>query len=189
MEGWKPLTTLARQAKVPEASARRYAETFSPYFRFRKVGKARLYDPACVPLLRVISETYGQGSRTPEVEEVVAARFGQVHEVVTHRQELATATSPAELAPILQAFTVSLDRLALAQERQNTLLERQNELLGKLALAGVALPGKTPSDSPQEAPGGTEEGGGVESGGAVPENASEGQNWPSWWKRLWGRRD
>ena len=178
MEGWKPLTTLARQAEVPEASARRYAETFSPYFRFRKVGKVRLYDPACVPLLRVISETYAKGSRTPEVEEALSSRFGQVHEVVTPRQETATSPPPADLAPILQAFTATVERLATA-------VERQNELLEGLARARVALPGESPLNSRQEAQEGPEEGQATEPAAAVPENASEGKSRPSWWKRLW----
>lgn len=179
MEGWKPLTTLARQAEVPEASARRYAETFSPYFRSRKVGKVRLYDPACMPLLRVISETYAQGSRTPEVEEVLSLRFGQVHEVLTPRQETLTSPPPADLAPILQAFTATVERLATA-------VERQNELLEKLARAGVALPGESPFISPQEAPGGPEGTGAIEPAAATPESTSEGNPRPSWWKRLFG---
>lgn len=181
MEGWKPLTTLARQAEVPEASARRYADTFSPYFRFRKVGKVRLYDPACVPLLRVISETYAQGSRTPEVEEVLSSRFGQIHEVVTPRQEVATSTPPAELATILQAFTATVERLATA-------IERQNELLEQLAREGGAWPGESPLDSLQEVLGGPEKGETVEPAGVAPENVSEGRSRPSWWKRLWGRK-
>lgn len=181
VEGWKPLTILARRAEVPEASARRYAETFSPYFRSRKVGKARLYDPACVPLLRVISETYAQGSRTPEVEEVLAVRFGQVHEVMTPRQETATSTPPLDLAPILQAFTATVDRLATA-------VERQNELLEQLAQTGVALLGESPSNSLQKAPGGSEGEGTVEPEGAAPEKASEGRSRRSWWKRIWGRQ-
>ena len=180
MEGWKPLTTLARQAEVPEASARRYAETFSPYFRSRKVGKARLYDPACTPLLRVISETYAQGSRTPEVEEVLSARFGQVHEVVTPRQETATSPPSADLAPILQAFTATVERLTTA-------VERQNELLEGLARVGVALPEKSPSISLQEAPGGPEGVQATELAVPIPESVSKGQIRLSWWKRLfWG---
>ena len=178
VEGWRPLTTLARQAEVPEASARRYAETFSLYFRSRKVGKARLYDPACVPLLRVISETYGQGSRTPEVEAVVAARFGQVHEVVTTHQDTAISTPPAELAPILQAFTATVERLATA-------VERQNELLEGLARAGVALPGESPSNSRQEAQEGTEEGQEVVSAMPDQESVENGPSRLSWWQRLW----
>lgn len=178
MEGWKPLTTLARQAEVPEASARRYAETFSPYFRSRKVGKVRVYDPACIPLLRVISETYAQGSRTPEVEEVLSSRFGQVHEVVTPRQEAATKPPSADLAPILQAFTATVERLATA-------VERQNELLEGLTRAGGALPGEFPSISRQDAPGGPEEGQAIKPVLAVPENGLGSKSRPSWWKRLW----
>ena len=176
MEGWKPLTTLARQAEVPEASARRYAETFSPYFRSRKVGKARLYDPACTPLLRVISETYAQGSRTPEVEEVLSLRFGQVHEVLTPRQENLTSPPPADLA----AFTATVERLTTA-------VERQNELLEGLARVGVTLPEKFPSISLQEAPGGPEGVQAIEPAVSIPESVSEGQIRLSWWKRLfWG---
>lgn len=179
MEGWKPLTTLARQAEVPEASARRYAETFSPYFRSRKVGKVRFYDPACMSLLRVISETYAQGSRTPEVEEVLSSRFGQVHEVVTPRQETTTSLPPAELAPILQAFTATVERLATA-------VERQNELLEQLARAGVARPGESPSNSFQEAPGDPEGAQATELAVSIPESVSKGQIRLSWWKRLLG---
>lgn len=178
MEGWKPLTTLARQAEVPEASARRYAETFSPYFRSRKVGKVRFYDPACMPLLRVISETYAQGSRTPEVEEVLSSRFGQVHEVVTPRQETTTSLPPADLAPILQAFTATVERLVTA-------VERQNELLEQLARAGGARPGESPPNSPQEAPGGPE-GAQAELAVSIPESVSKGRIRLSWWKRLLG---
>ena len=121
MEGWKPLATLAREADVPEASARRYAETFSTFFRSRRVGKAMLYDPEAVDVLRAVSNAFGDGRRRPEVQELLAARFGQLHEVepvrddvVATRQEPTAPTSSADLAPTIQAFTVAVDRLASA---------------------------------------------------------------------------
>lgn len=178
MEGWKPLTTLARQAAVPEASARRYAEAFAAFFRSRKVGKVKLYPPESVALLQAISDAYGQGQRTPEVKELLASRFGQVHEVVTTRQETVTSTPPAELASILQTFTATVERLALA-------VERQNELLEGLARTGEALPGEPPSNSRQEAQEGPEEGQWVVPAVPAPENASEGNPRRSWWKRFW----
>lgn len=141
----------------------------------------RLYDPACVPLLRVISETYAQGSRTPEVEEALSLRFGQVHEVVTPRQESATSPPPADLAPIFQAFTATVERLATA-------VERQNELLEGLARAGGALPGESPPVSRQKAPGWPEEGQGVVPAMPDSENVLEGNLRSSWWKKIWGKR-
>lgn len=139
-----------------------------------------LYDAACVPVLQLISQTYAQGSRTAEVEEALSAHFGQVHEVVTPRQEIATIPPLAELAPILQAFTVTIERLALA-------VERQNEFLENLTRGGVALPGESPQNSRQEAPGGPGEREAAEPEGAAPENASGGRSRPSWWRRLFGR--
>jgi len=153
VEGWKPLATLAREADVPEASARRYAETFSAFFRSRRAGKAMLYDPEAVDVLRAVSKAFGEGRRRPEVQELLAARFGQLHEVepvrdevVATRQEPATPTSPADLAPTIQAFTVAVDRLASALERQNEIQART------LAAMETRLAALEAARTPQEAP-------------------------------------
>ncbi len=154
MEGWKPLATLAREADVPEASARRYAETFSIFFRSRRVGKAMLYAPEAVDVLRAVSNAFGEGRRRPEVQELLAARFGQLHEVepvrdevVATRQEPATPPSSADLAPAVQAFTVAVDRLASAMERQN---ELQARTLATMEIRLAALEAaRTPQDQPK----------------------------------------
>lgn len=154
MEGWKPLATLAREADVPEASARRYAETFSAFFRSRRAGKAMLYDPEAVDVLRAVSNAFGEGRRRPEVQELLAARFGQLHEVepvrddvVATRQEPATPTSSADLAPTIQAFTVAVDRLASALERQN---EIQARTLAAMETRLAALEAaRTPLEAPE----------------------------------------
>lgn len=153
MEGWKPLATLAREADVPEASARRYAETFSAFFRSRRAGKAMLYDPDAVDVLRAISDAFGEGRRRPEVQELLAARFGQTHEVkpvrdevVATRQEPPTPQVLADLAPTIQAFTVAVDRLASAMERQNEIHART------LATMETRLAALETARTPQEAP-------------------------------------
>ena len=153
MEGWKPLATLAREANVPEASARRYAETFSTFFRSRRVGKAMLYDPEAVDVLRAVSNAFGEGRRRPEVQDLLASRFGQLHEVepvrdevVATRQEPATPQVLADLAPAVQAFTVAVDRLASALERQNEIQART------LAAMETPLAALEAARMPQEAP-------------------------------------
>ena len=153
MEGWKPLATLAREVDVPEASARRYAETFSTFFRSRRVGKAMLYDPEAVDVLRAVSNAFGEGRRRPEVQELLAARFGQLHEVepvrdegVATRQDPPTPPSSADLAPAVQAFTVAVDRLASAMERQNEIQART------LAAMETRLAALEAARTPQEAP-------------------------------------
>jgi hypothetical protein len=153
VEGWKPLATLAREADVPEASARRYAETFSAFFRSRRIGKAMLYDPEAVDVLRAVSNAFGEGRRRPEVQELLAARFGQLHEVepvrdevVATRQEPTAPTSSADLAPAVQAFTVAVDRLASALERQNEIQART------LAAMETRLAALEAVRMPQEAP-------------------------------------
>ena len=131
MEGWKPLATLARSVDVPEASARRYAETFSTYFRSRKVGKAILYDPEAGDVLRAISNAFGEGRRRAEVLDLLTARFDQTHEVTPvrgesspPRHEPATPMPAADIAPAIQAFPSAVDRLASAMERQNEIQAR-----------------------------------------------------------------
>ena len=186
MEGWKPLATLAREADVPEASARRYAETFSAFFRSRRAGKAMLYDPDAVDVLRAISDAFGEGRRRPEVQELLAARFGQTHEVkpvrdevVATRQEPATPQVLADLAPTIQAFTVAVDRLASAMERQNEIHART------LATMETRLAALEAARTPQEAP----EPGTRPEGQADDKTAGKTPFWRSLLPRIFGGGD
>lgn len=192
------LAEICEALSLADSSARRYVKTFKAFFPVASDGFPVRYRGEAVEIMGMIVAAMKERHSRAEIEAALACS-GHSQEVVKSSPPVFT-TSP--LPEILDEKVVKMvaksvaESLAVGQRealevnrRILAAIERQNELLERLARAGVALPGEYPSNSPQEAPGGTKEGEDVESGGAVPENASEGRNRPSWWKRLWGRRD
>lgn len=132
LDAWKPLATLAREAGVPEASARRYADAFQALVRSRRMGKAVLYAPEVAEILKLAADGFANGQRRDEIAEILATRFGRVHEVATggessaNRQTVATTATPsgvqaadihailAVLAPLADRFVGALEKAAEA---------------------------------------------------------------------------
>lgn len=136
MDGWKPLATLAREAGVPEASARRYAEAFAVLVRSRRVGKAMLYAPEVGTILKAAADGFAEGLRREEVAEKLALAFGRVHDVAPGGDDVATtrhspSSTPAsmDVPAILAALTPLADRFVSA-------LEKAAEALAILAARG-----------------------------------------------------
>jgi hypothetical protein len=195
MKSTVTLAEICEALGLADSSARRYVKTFKAFFPVVSEGFPVRYRGEAVEIMGMIVAAMKERRSRAEIEAALA-RAG-------HSRDVVKSSSPATTSPqfeIVEESVVKMvakssaealevnRRILAALERQNALLDCQNMLLEKLTLAGVALPGKFPPDSPQEAPGATEEGGVVEPEGAVPENAENGQNRPSWWNRLWKRK-
>jgi DNA-binding transcriptional MerR regulator len=194
---------------LPETSARRLLKRFRRYLPLVSETRPTRYRAETVEIMRLILHGQEQGLAPEEIEfslrgagvAMEAPGTTNLHPPQDQLQYIEHAgkilSLAGEIALRLQTkrqgeedqngrrILAALERQNAALERQNTLLERQNELLEKLAGTGVALPGESPSNSLQEAPGWPKGGGAVEPEGAAPENASEGRSRRSWWERLW----
>jgi len=180
----KQTVTVPQLCKVlglPETTARRFIRGFGAFFPVATSGRPVRYRSEAIEVLRLVVDCHNRGMTQGETEAALAGSgFAREAEPAAKNQP-PTANQEPKADFISEYLAV---RLATALERQNVLLERQNELLENLARAGVALPGKFPSDSRQEAQEGTEWGQGVVPAMPDQENALKGDFRPSWWKRL-----
>jgi hypothetical protein len=125
VDGWKPLATQARIAQVPEPNARRYASAFPQFFPARKLGKALVYGPDTVDVLKVIADAFAQKKTRPEVEEILAGLFRRTHDVEPSQPAQAPdlkSSAPAIPDMIAQLLPLA-ERFLSAYERQTTALE------------------------------------------------------------------
>ncbi len=131
---WKPLATHAREAGIPEPSARRYLASFKNWFPTRKAGKgskALVYGPDTPALLKAISEGFADGKRRAEVEELLAVKFPAMNEVKPIPPEEPSSpaqapdpnSSPPTLPEVMTALIPLAERFLTAYEAQTKALE------------------------------------------------------------------
>lgn len=99
---WLPLTTLARQVGIPEASARRYADTFGEFLQVRKMGKANLHHVDGGKVLKRVSELFGQGMGRAQVADILRSEFLKTHEL-EHVPHTGDDPPPGQLPALVRA--------------------------------------------------------------------------------------
>jgi len=189
-DDWLSVPQVATRAGVSDNTVRRYIGRFPVYFAGKVFDGVMRYPVETAEVVAKISALYQSGSSRGDIEQALTKEFPATHEPTP--DSLAT-TPPPLTAPLMARMVEALEGLT-DQKRQLEDLARENAdlrarvaRLEQLARAGVALPGESPPNSLQEAPGGPEGRGAVEQEEATPENASEGRSRRSWWKRLWMR--
>lgn len=95
------LSDIARRTGIPAPTARRYAALFKDYFSGRRLGRMTRYPESAVPVFQRVSELYGQGRITAEIEEILRREFPRTIEVGPASEQFALPAVPAELSSML----------------------------------------------------------------------------------------
>lgn len=136
------LSDIARRTGIPAPTARRYAALFKDYFSGRRLGRMTRYPESAEAVFRRISELYGQGRITAEIEEILQREFPRTIEVGPAAEHFAlpaippdfTGQFPANLSEVLsealsdalsEALSSSLNRFS---EALDTLADQKTSL-------------------------------------------------------------
>jgi hypothetical protein len=95
------LSDIARRTGIPAPTARRYAALFKDYFSGRRLGRMTRYPEDAVPIFLRVSELYGQGRITAEIEEMLRREFPRTIEVGPATEHMALPAVPPELSAML----------------------------------------------------------------------------------------
>ena len=95
------LSDIARQAGLADSTARRYVSTFPEWLPSRTEGRARIYDPEAVQILRQVAKLYAQGMTSEEVRQHLAREHSPTIDAVN-----AVDVVRPEMANIEQALLV-----------------------------------------------------------------------------------
>ena len=195
---------LCEALNLPETSARRLLKRFRNFLPLVSETRPTRYRAETVEIMRLILHGQEQGLPPGEIELSLRGA-GVAMEAPGTTNRLPPTNQPQSIEYVGKILSLAGEialrlqtkrqdetdqnskHILASLDRQNALLERQNELLEGLTRAGVTLPEKYPSNLRQEAPGEPEGGKAIEPDTAAPENASEGLSRPSWWQRLWRR--
>ena len=115
MEDWITITNMARSAKLPESTARRYVKLFEDFFPNKKVGRMVLYDKKSEPLLNRISDLFSSGLHRDQVYEELQKQVPRFIDVVVddHKPEPgAQSAIAAEIGGKVDEMTGHLKAIA-----------------------------------------------------------------------------
>jgi len=141
------LSDIARRTGIPAPTARRYAALFKDFFSGRRLGRMTRYPEEAVPVFLRVSELYGQGRITTEIEDILRREFPRTIEVGPASEQMALPAVPPEVSAMLPAnltevLTEALsDALseALASSHQKSSLDVQQSDIAKLKNGFVLL--------------------------------------------------
>jgi len=138
------LSDIARRTGIPAPTARRYAALFKDFFQGRRLGRMTRYPEEAVAVFLRVSELYGQGRITTEIEEILQREFPRTIEVGPASEQMALPAVPPELAMLPGNLTEILtDALSDAlSEALNSSLNRFGETLDALADQKSSLEGQ-----------------------------------------------
>ena len=111
---------IAKETRIPENTVRRYTQVFERFLNSRRSGRALVYDDDSVATIRRISELYGAGYSTREIEDKLAETIVPRHETVVVEGEEETTTElqqlpqqlPPQLMAMLQDFQIMKQEIA-----------------------------------------------------------------------------
>ena len=84
------LSQIAKQANLADSTARRYVSTFPEWLPSRTEGRARVFDPEAVQILREIAKAYAAGMTTEQIRQHLAREHAPtINAVDVVRPELA----------------------------------------------------------------------------------------------------
>jgi hypothetical protein len=130
------LSDIARRTGIPAPTARRYAALFKDFFQGRRLGRMTRYPEEALPVFLRVSELYGQGRITAEIEEILRREFPRTIEVGPASEQAALPAVPHELASMLPGNLTEVLTEALSDalsEALNSSLNRFGETLEALA--------------------------------------------------------
>ncbi len=138
------LSDIARRTGIPAPTARRYAALFKDFLSGRRLGRMTRYPEDAVPVFLRISELYGQGRITAEIEDMLRREFPRTIEVGPASEHYALPSVPQELSTLPANLTEILtDALSDAlSEALATSLSRFGETLETLADQKSSLDGQ-----------------------------------------------
>lgn len=123
MGEWKPLSRLAQEIGIPEASVRRYAlEYFSDFIPVRRQGRTNLVNVDSVPVIKRASVLFADGQGREQVREALEREFGRVHEVE------ASGGAVANDSPAMPATFETNQAVAMLAEAFQALADNKREV-------------------------------------------------------------
>jgi len=137
MTGYRKLSELARQAGLPDTTARRYMGQFKEYFPSKREGRTRLFPEEGAETLKEIAKLYSQGLTAPQVEERLRGQFEQTIE--TEETSLTVADRERELqsrerlAQALETLANQKEKLLELDRTDQALAEKNRELERELS--------------------------------------------------------
>ena len=126
------LSDIARRTGIPAPTARRYAALFKDFFSGRRLGRMTRYPEEAVPVFQRISELYGHGRITAEIEEILRREFPRTIEVGPASEHSALPAVPPDLAAMFPGNLTEILTDALS-EALATSMNRFSETLDTLA--------------------------------------------------------
>ena len=138
------LSDIARRTGIPAPTARRYAALFKDFLSGRRLGRMTRYPEDAVPVFLRISELYGQGRITAEIEDMLRREFPRTIEVGPATEPYALPSISQELSTLPGNLTEILtDALSDAlSEALATSLSSFGETLETLANQKQSLDGQ-----------------------------------------------
>lgn len=136
------LSDIARRTGIPAPTARRYAALFKDFFSGRRLGRMTRYPEDAVAVFLRISELYGQGRITAEIEEILRREFPRTIEVGPASEQRALPAVPPELSSMLPGNLTEVLTDALSDALSEALsasLNRFGETLDAVAEQKTSL--------------------------------------------------
>jgi hypothetical protein len=121
------LSDIARRTGIPAPTARRYAALFKDFFSGRRLGRMTRYPEEAVPVFLRVSELYGQGRITAEIEEMLRREFPRTIEVGPASEQMALPAVPPELSSMLPANLTEVLTEALSDALSEALASSLNQ--------------------------------------------------------------
>ncbi|MBA4356720.1 MAG: hypothetical protein C0405_03220 [Desulfovibrio sp.] len=126
------LSDIARRTGIPAPTARRYAALFKDFFSGRRLGRMTRYPEGAIPVFQRISELYGQGRITAEIEEILRREFPRTIEVGPAVEPMALPAVPQDFSALFPGNLTEMLSDALS-EALATSMSRFSETLDSIA--------------------------------------------------------
>ncbi len=126
------LSDIARRTGIPAPTARRYAALFKDFFSGRRLGRMTRYPEGAIPVFQRISELYGQGRITAEIEEILRREFPRTIEVGPAVEPMALPAVPQDFNALFPGNLTEMLSDALS-EALATSMSRFSETLDSIA--------------------------------------------------------
>ncbi|WP_027184264.1 hypothetical protein [Desulfovibrio inopinatus] len=122
------MSEMARQANVPETSARRYVEQFNEFFIIQKAGARKLFASSGVPLLRSIAEAFKRGKDRDDIAQLLHKAEATTIDAAPQYSMPDMATSTIAPSPLAESLAQSLAVLPKLLEQKNDIDNLQTHL-------------------------------------------------------------
>ena len=143
MERRWTVSEIAKETRIPENTVRRYTQVFEQFLTSRRSGRALVYDDQSVTTIRRISELYGSGHSTRDIEAKLAETIVPQYkaDVVECDEELKIDLQqlppqlPLQLMAMFNQFETLKEQMAATQtalEEKDSQIQNLNDTLQKM---------------------------------------------------------